>query len=62
MFRKEQSDVINALGGVIYNGWDDGPDAFPKQRPAAAARAEPTLQVLQLKELLRSFRCQLDLE
>ena len=49
VFRKEQSDVIHALGGVIYNHWDDGPDAPPKQRPAAAARAEPTLQVLQLR-------------
>ena len=49
MFRKEQSDVIQTLGSVVYNHWDDSPDAPPKQRPAAAARAEPTLQVLQLR-------------
>lgn len=49
MFRKEQTDAVQALGNAIYTHWDESSEAPPKQRPPNPSRTAPGLQVLALR-------------
>ena len=45
MLRADQSDVIGQIGTMVYNAWDEGGQAPPRQR-TAEPRPPPTLTIL----------------
>lgn len=47
--QSKQADAAQALGNSIYTHWDESSEAPSKQRPPTASRAEPSLQVLALR-------------